>query len=172
MGTRRIALRDRIALVFVVLSLLLLGSPPFVQSTRRTVAPHSMPVSSPTSVLAAPTPEDSNPASSPMKSTGENSRMIITNPRSCILQVGVSAGRLCGVANSHLLDENGSQSRALVLAMTDLLRDLHRASQSLNLNIVRSIHTKLELNNRKYPVSLCKVGRYSRPFVPELSQNG
>ena len=79
--------------------------------------------------------------------------------RSYILQVGVSAGRLCGVANSHLLDVSkaANDHMALILAMTDLLIDLWRTSQSLQLNLVVAIHKKLALNKKKYPVEHCKV---------------
>jgi hypothetical protein len=89
------------------------------------------------------------------------------NPRSCILQVGVSAGRLCGVANTHMLDDPKQQQQeppkasentvVLVLAMSELLQDLWRTSQSLKLNITVSIRNKLVLNKKKYPVGLCKV---------------
>jgi hypothetical protein len=48
----------------------------------------------------------------------------------------------------------------LVLAMTDMLLDLYRTSQSLDLNLVVAIYNKLELNRRKYPVDLCKVREY------------
>lgn len=89
---------------------------------------------------------------------------IAQNPRSCILQVGVSAGRLCGVANSHLSMRSGEgfsfpthTRTVLVSAMSDLLLDLFRTSQSLQLNLIHCIHNKLELNNKKYPVELCKV---------------
>jgi hypothetical protein len=94
-----------------------------------------------------------------------------SNPRSCILQVGVSAGRLCGVANTHMLDNNPKQQQpppqssdkatvVLVLAMSELLQDLLRTSQSLKLNIIVAIHNKLALNKKKYPVELCKVSRH------------
>lgn len=116
---------------------------------------------------------DSNDSCSQNNSNNHNS---IYNPRSWILQVGVSAGRLCGVANSHLLDptthnttttttssntsnSNSHNDTALVLCMTDLLLDLYQTSQSLNLHLIVSIRNKLELNNRKYPVELCKVSK-------------
>lgn len=103
------------------------------------------------------------------------------SPRSWILQVGVSAGRLCGVANSHLYPSNNnndndnkamahtktttttkydydhSHQHALTLSMTELLMDLYYTSQSFHLNLIDCIHHKLELNHRKYPVELCKV---------------
>ena len=91
-----------------------------------------------------------------------------SDPRSCILQVGVSAGRLCGVANTHMMPqdatttdgaaETGSISSTVqVLAMSDLLVDLWRTSVSLNLNLIVAIRGKLELNAKKYPVEHCKV---------------
>jgi hypothetical protein len=83
------------------------------------------------------------------------------NPRSWILQVGGSAGRLCGVANSHLMPNTTGSSTindtALVLAMTELLLDVFHASESLQLDLSLSIRQKMALNNRKYPVELCKV---------------
>jgi len=99
-----------------------------------------------------------------------------SNPRSCILQVGVSTGQLCGVANTKhinmmIKDENSiSVNRkhpaviVLVTAMADLLRDVLRATESLQLNLVLSVREKLELNKRKYPVELCKgkAGKYTQ----------
>lgn len=79
-----------------------------------------------------------------------------TNPRSCILQVGAKAGHLCGAILIH--DDDGSSSRAdLMTSMADLLKELYLTSFSLNLHLVTSIQSKLDLNRRKYPVELCKV---------------
>eukprot|EP00934_Nitzschia_sp_Nitz4_P000791 Nitzschia sp. Nitz4//scaffold285_size24199//6968//7915//NITZ4_008422-RA/size24199-snap-gene-0.17-mRNA-1//1//CDS//3329545707//791//frame0 len=93
------------------------------------------------------------------------SETIASNPRSCVLQIGVSVGRLCGVANSHLIQDATSphQTNVLVSAIGDLFGDLFRTSQSLHLNLIQCIHNKLELNNRKYPVELCKgrSGKYT-----------
>jgi hypothetical protein len=41
--------------------------------------------------------------------------------------------------------------------MSELLHDVWRSSQSLQLDLILSIRNKLELNRRKYPVELCKV---------------
>jgi hypothetical protein len=95
-------------------------------------------------------------------SSSSSSSDLQTNPRTWILQVGVSAGRLCGVANSHLLYHANSsntteKNTVLVLAMTELLLDLFHTSQSLQLDLILSIRRKMALNNRKYPVELCKV---------------
>lgn len=115
--------------------------------------------SSSTVASFTPIPMPPSSASSPTSAMITNEAMPekpSDNPRSCILQVGVSAGRLCGVANSHLLD---NYETSLVMAMADLFVDLYRTSQSLNLNLVVAIRNKLELNCRKYPVDLCKVRR-------------
>eukprot|EP00980_Cylindrotheca_fusiformis_P016118 scaffold4790_cov98-Cylindrotheca_fusiformis.AAC.2 len=98
-----------------------------------------------------------------------------SNPRSCILQVGVCAGRLCGVANTHLsktttmtdktnASSNNNNTTVLVLAMSELLQALWETAKSLNLDLILAIHNKLELNNRKYPVELCKgkAGKYTQ----------
>ncbi len=100
------------------------------------------------------------------------SEKLSDDPRSCILQVGVSTGRLCGVANSHLLANNcHSHDTALVMAMTDLFVDLYRTSESLDLNLVLAIQNKLILNCRKYPVELCKERRkiMETSFVKEYA---
>jgi hypothetical protein len=88
-----------------------------------------------------------------------------SNPRSCILQVGACAGRLCGVANTHLAaaEANSDQYPAattttvLVLSMSELLQALMETASSLHLNLILAIRNKVALNNRKYPVELCKV---------------
>ena len=48
-------------------------------------------------------------------------------------------------------------SSLLIMVMVDLLKELYATSISLNLHWVRAVHSKLELNRRKYPVELCKV---------------
>jgi hypothetical protein len=138
--------------------LVLLVVPEIIQST---FIPMSNPSSSPTSVAQMSTDDDVN------NHKGNDHLHLqyhISNPRSCILQVGVSAGRLCGVANTHMLDnpkqqapQSSDKTVVLVLTMSELLQDLWQTSQSLHLNISVAIRNKLALNNKKYPAELCKV---------------
>jgi dCTP diphosphatase len=106
-----------------------------------------------------------------------------SNPRSCILQVGMHAGRLCELANSHpamVEAESGTAKLAaptcsdssmgtfsskdhLVTTMADLLVSLWLTSCVLKLNMIVAIHNKLKLNEKKYPVEHCKgkAGKYT-----------
>ena len=85
----------------------------------------------------------------------------LLSPRSCILQIGCSAGKLCGIANTHLADYDSNakpkNNTVLVLAIKNVLKDLWITSQALNLNISFAIRSKMALNKKKYPVELCKV---------------
>jgi hypothetical protein len=102
-------------------------------------------------------------SSSDEPSNNDNSNKNL-NPRSCILQVGCSAGRLCGVANTHMNPHKTETMASMngdvvVLAMSELLHDLWLTSQSLNMNLIVAVRNKLALNNIKYPVEHCKVRR-------------
>eukprot|EP00592_Proboscia_alata_P010903 CAMPEP_0194364018 /NCGR_PEP_ID=MMETSP0174-20130528/11909_1 /TAXON_ID=216777 /ORGANISM="Proboscia alata, Strain PI-D3" /LENGTH=251 /DNA_ID=CAMNT_0039137805 /DNA_START=249 /DNA_END=1000 /DNA_ORIENTATION=- len=99
-----------------------------------------------------------------------------SSTRSCILQVGVCAGKLCAVANTLTATKNETTAddlsvaefetedvHAMVLAMTELMMSLWETSVSLDINLVVAVREKLELNKRKYPVHLCKgkAGKYT-----------
>ena len=93
-------------------------------------------------------------------------KTIKNSPRSCILRVGAKSGRLCAWMAEHEEDTVAIASTAqepevsfFVMAMVDLLKELYWTSISLNLHWVQAVHSKLELNRRKYPVELCKVRR-------------
>jgi len=109
-------------------------------------------------------------------STDEEQRgKNVLNPRSCILNVGECAGRLCGLANTHLplvtsgkdttkndiLPEHQSE---LALCMSQLLQALLNTASCVQLDLIRSIHNKMALNAKKYPVELCKgkAGKYTQ----------
>eukprot|EP00593_Proboscia_inermis_P009856 CAMPEP_0171322472 /NCGR_PEP_ID=MMETSP0816-20121228/114982_1 /TAXON_ID=420281 /ORGANISM="Proboscia inermis, Strain CCAP1064/1" /LENGTH=327 /DNA_ID=CAMNT_0011820959 /DNA_START=183 /DNA_END=1167 /DNA_ORIENTATION=+ len=107
--------------------------------------------------------------SMPISSSGSSTR-------SCILQVGVCAGKLCAVANTLTATKNETTANglsvaefeteeydAMVLAMTELMISLWETSVSLDINLVVAVRDKLELNKRKYPVHLCKgkAGKYT-----------
>jgi hypothetical protein len=105
------------------------------------------------------------------------------NPRSCILQIGVHAGRLCELANTHpamiyslssrknqrgcdtptqkdaggLVTSYVSSTDHLAFTMADLFFSLWLTSRVLKLNMIVAIQNKLRLNEKKYPVELCKV---------------
>jgi len=99
-----------------------------------------------------------------------------SSTRSCILQVGVCAGKLCAVASTLTATKNETTAddlsvaefetedvHAMVLAMTELMMSLWETSVSLDINLVVAVREKLELNKRKYPVHLCKgkAGKYT-----------
>eukprot|EP00537_Pseudo-nitzschia_pungens_P018184 CAMPEP_0172409190 /NCGR_PEP_ID=MMETSP1061-20121228/76240_1 /TAXON_ID=37318 /ORGANISM="Pseudo-nitzschia pungens, Strain cf. pungens" /LENGTH=333 /DNA_ID=CAMNT_0013145339 /DNA_START=512 /DNA_END=1513 /DNA_ORIENTATION=- len=132
------------------------------------------------------------------ESTGESSRRSCSrgsnsmsqSPRTCILGVGASAGRLCGVAlnlapdsvytntnsnsntNANANTNSNSKSRPLSAsnadqltdALNDLMVNLCATASSLNLDWVRSIRAKMALNEKKYPVEHCKgkAGKYTK----------
>jgi hypothetical protein len=85
------------------------------------------------------------------------------DPRSCILGVGASAGKLCAVANTlipadHRNDETeNDSSEALTEALAELFASLWLTAKALRLDWVRSIRSKMALNAKKYPVEHCKV---------------
>ncbi|OEU06521.1 hypothetical protein FRACYDRAFT_254541 [Fragilariopsis cylindrus CCMP1102] len=116
---------------------------------------------------------------------------IVNDPRSCILRVGANAGKLCQLANEMIPDSSrgnnsggdGSSSNSskklfcdaddeninleselvLVEVLTDLFIALWATSQSLKLNWIYSIRSKIKLNAKKYPVEHCrgKAGKYT-----------
>ena len=101
----------------------------------------------------------------------------VDNPRTCILRVGAEVGRICAIGNKMIIAQecNMSIESELVSAMEDLFAGLFLTSKSLRLNWVRSIRTKMLLNERKYPVELCKVGIISLlgvfcSFCPSLKE--
>ncbi|KAL3936574.1 MAG: hypothetical protein SGBAC_008143 [Bacillariaceae sp.] len=132
-------------------------------------------------MLATP-PRPSNnkaPSSSPTSISEHPSNFQhdenMAHPRSCILIVGERAGRLCGLANSHLPmvasgkdatknDVPEDKKEELAACMSELLQALLDTATSLNLDIIRSIHNKMALNAKKYPVELCKgkAGKYTQ----------
>mmetsp|Transcript_24854 Transcript_24854/g.52738 ORF Transcript_24854/g.52738 Transcript_24854/m.52738 type:complete len:276 (+) Transcript_24854:654-1481(+) len=112
---------------------------------------------------------------------------LLSDPRSCILQVGADAGRLCVVGNQMLLEQMELQkqqqlqtespaseeqdaelseelSGLFVQALSELFASLCLTSHSLRLNWVRSIRAKMALNAKKYPVEHCKgkAGKYTK----------
>jgi len=99
------------------------------------------------------------------------------DPRSCILGVGASAGKLCWVANQMVPerdDESGelsssspsqsmSQDELLTEALAELFASLWLTAKALRLDWVKSIRSKMALNAKKYPVEHCKgkAGKYT-----------
>jgi len=130
---------------------------------------NNAPSSSPTSV-------SDHPSSSIIDQEGiKGNENNMPHPRSCILIVGESAGKLCGLANTHLplvasgKDETKNdvpedKKDELAVCMSKLLQALLDTATSLNLDLIRSIHNKMALNAKKYPVELCKgkAGKYTQ----------
>jgi len=100
----------------------------------------------------------------------ENGMTTSMDPRSCILGVGASAGKLCAVANTlipadHLNDDTeNDSSEALTEALAELFASLWLTAKALRLDWVRSIRSKMALNAKKYPVEHCKgkAGKYTK----------
>jgi dCTP diphosphatase len=120
--------------------------------------------------------ENSNDSYDNNKNATTTTTTLLGNPRSCILQVGVYAGRLCEIANTHpgmityyddrnnITNKNNEQhDRRLVSTLADLWNSLYETCQALQLNMIVSIYNKLELNAKKYPVEHCKgkAGKYT-----------
>ncbi|CAJ1937940.1 unnamed protein product [Cylindrotheca closterium] len=117
----------------------------------------SVPSSSPTSVSDHPAGQDM------MKERS------MPHPRSCILTVGATAGKLCMLANTHMPSDPTmtpvmDKQEELAACMSELLQALLETAKSLNLDLIRSIHNKMALNAKKYPVELCKgkAGKYTQ----------
>ena len=91
----------------------------------------------------------------------------LLSTRSLILNVGILTGRLCGVANTHLPPDNSKQvgdgsssptnECVVVSAISDLFQGLMQTARSVDISLPLAISKKLALNNKKYPVELCKV---------------
>eukprot|EP00529_Nitzschia_sp_RCC80_P031527 CAMPEP_0113465214 /NCGR_PEP_ID=MMETSP0014_2-20120614/13621_1 /TAXON_ID=2857 /ORGANISM="Nitzschia sp." /LENGTH=363 /DNA_ID=CAMNT_0000357359 /DNA_START=255 /DNA_END=1349 /DNA_ORIENTATION=+ /assembly_acc=CAM_ASM_000159 len=167
--------------------------------TKRNVQGYLTPSTSPTSVLmmmsgstaetdgSGPCGDNSNDSSlSKILLVGPND---VTNPRSCILQVGVYAGQLCSIANTNsdgmfsvnnddgrtgesptsLAGDGGNNTatttrlQEFVDCLAMLTYSLWLVSKSLNLHLEQSIQNKLHLNSIKYPVEHCKgkAGKYT-----------
>lgn len=114
---------------------------------------------SPTSVAAvAAHGDDSNESK-------HHHKMFRNDPRSCIMQVGADAGRLCTIGNQLLVlpSTEDASDDSLTETLSDLFASLCNTAESLNLNWIRSIRSKMELNAKKYPVEHCKgkAGKYT-----------
>jgi NTP pyrophosphatase (non-canonical NTP hydrolase) len=138
--------------------------------------------SSPTSVIFVETTllSGSGKEDTMYESNSNDNTMTIPNdPRSCILRVGANAGKLCYLANEMITSHaNGDSSKKLfcdgsddkdidkelILALTELFISLWLTSQSLKLNWIYSIRSKMKLNAKKYPVEHCKgkAGKYTQ----------
>jgi len=142
------------------------------KSSMITASATSITGSSPTSVLALATrdepldqkPETENDVG---RATEVNSNNMDgaspMDPRSCILNVGASAGKLCYVAN-QLLPERESETDALLTqTLAELFVSLWLTAKALRLDWVKSIRSKMALNAKKYPVEHCKgkAGKYT-----------
>eukprot|EP00535_Pseudo-nitzschia_heimii_P000879 CAMPEP_0197185248 /NCGR_PEP_ID=MMETSP1423-20130617/11521_1 /TAXON_ID=476441 /ORGANISM="Pseudo-nitzschia heimii, Strain UNC1101" /LENGTH=322 /DNA_ID=CAMNT_0042636263 /DNA_START=129 /DNA_END=1097 /DNA_ORIENTATION=+ len=156
-----------------------------------TPIPSACPLSSPTSVLALVGGED--PADLGGKNRGDTLReigsgeyfteMMATttarmDPRSCILEVGAAAGKLCCVANRIMVPErifvdddddrehrdDPPSSEPLTEALVELFASLWLTAKSLRLDWVKSIRSKMALNAKKYPAEHCKgkAGKYTK----------
>jgi hypothetical protein len=101
------------------------------------------------------------------------------DPRSCILGVCASAGKLCWVANQmvperddEIIDGKGESSSSsseelLTEALAELFASLWLTAKALRLDWVKSIRSKMALNAKKYPVEHCKVRTIrSLPNIP------
>ena len=116
---------------------------------------------SPTSVMMM---NDNNTSDTTNNDNNNDKQQHLLSTRSLILNVGILTGRLCGVANTHMPPDNskvGSSSPTnecvVVSAISDLFQGLMQTAHSLDISLPLAISKKLALNNKKYPVELCKV---------------
>jgi hypothetical protein len=109
---------------------------------------------SPTSVMMMDDNDNSN----------DNDKQLST--RSLILNVGILTGRLCSVANTHMPQDNNklglsptspTNECVVVSVISDLFQGLMQTAHSVDISLPQAISKKLALNNKKYPVELCKV---------------
>lgn len=91
--------------------------------------------------------------------------------RNCILQVSASAGQLCAVAMQwpFQADDDLSSSKMLTVTLAELLQNLHSTASALDLNLAVAIQAKLKLNEKKYPVELCKVRELASSHARTIS---
>lgn len=126
---------------------------------------------SPTSVLTLGAKE--NPLESHCETEKDSCQIepmgetvVPTDPRSCILEVGACAGKLCCVANKlgpeslEILEESSETRVLLTKALAELFASLWLTAKALRLDWVKSIRSKMALNAKKYPVEHCKVREY------------
>jgi hypothetical protein len=90
----------------------------------------------------------------------------LLSTRSLILNVGILTGRLCSVANTHMPQDNNklglsptspTNECVVVSVISDLFQGLMQTAHSVDISLPQAISKKLALNNKKYPVELCKV---------------
>ena len=123
---------------------------------------------SPTSILvlgARENPLESNPETEKDSCQVEpmDEATVPTDPRSCILEVGACAGKLCCVANQFSpetyenLELESEAKSILTQALAELFASLWLTAKALRLDWVKSIRSKMALNAKKYPVEHCKV---------------
>jgi len=103
---------------------------------------------------------------SPMKSdTQATLQAPMKDIRNLIFQLCALTGSLSTLfwqkmPLDHYEPENPSTAAApeeAVAVMVQLLQQLMELSTALSIDLGKACHTKIELNNRKYPVELCKV---------------
>jgi hypothetical protein len=96
----------------------------------------------------------------------DNDKQHLRSTRSLILNVGILTGRLCSVANTHMPQDNNklglsptspTNECVVVSVISDLFQGLMQTAHSVDISLPQAISKKLALNNKKYPVELCKV---------------
>jgi hypothetical protein len=97
----------------------------------------------------------------------KHNQQHLLSTRSLILNVGILTGRLCSIANTHLPPDTNNSSSSMLLsshtsvvvvsAISDLFQSLMQTANSVDISLPLAISKKLVLNNKKYPVELCKV---------------
>lgn len=93
-----------------------------------------------------------------------SSRLPLQETRSLILGLSALVGELCSLFLQVVpLDSSSKESNNKVATpeiaqcMAQLVKVLLKTSASLDIHLETAIWKKMELNNKKYPVELCKV---------------
>jgi hypothetical protein len=151
--------------LLLLLLLLLILSTVIEQSFSFDCSPIRM-NNSPTSVLMMMNDNDNENSSN--NDDDDKQHLNLLSTRSLILNVGILTGRLCGVANTHLpqdtrknMQPSPSNEAVVVSAISDLFSGLMQTARSVDISLPQAISKKLTLNNKKYPVELCKVSTCS-----------
>ena len=85
---------------------------------------------------------------------------LVDRPRSLILGLSVMVGEMSSfvadVSCEKKLQSMSPDNEDVARCLGKILHQLLELSRCLSINLEGAIHRKMELNNRKYPVALCK----------------
>lgn len=87
-------------------------------------------------------------------------RFVLDRPRSLVLGLSAMVGEMSSFVADVSCEKNlqamPSDKEDVARCLGKILHQLLELSRCLSINLEGAIHRKMELNNRKYPVALCK----------------